>query len=279
MIESQQTQLKQLQRAQLQIAKEIKRVCEENGIQYFLDAGSMLGAVRHKGFIPWDDDMDIGMLEEDYKKFVEIAPKALKNEFFLDNYELDSDYGLVFSKVKLKNTIYRERLGSTTAKHLEVFVDVFPYFFRPENEVERKKQSNKLRILSQIFMAQGGFHVWRGNKGISKLKFVPIIVLAGICNKDKIYHKINRLYKQCNESKIVGVHDGFSYPYWFYEKEYLDKFIDVQFENEVFKIPAKYHEILTVTYGSDYMQLPPVEKRRNHEILQLDLGEYNVSEQ
>lgn len=76
-----------LRHAQLMIAREIKRICEKNNISYFLDSGSMLGAVRHNGFIPWDDDMDIGMCYDDYAKFVAIAPIELGEQFFLDNYE------------------------------------------------------------------------------------------------------------------------------------------------------------------------------------------------
>ena len=265
---------KQLQKAQLKIAREIKRICEKNNINYFLDGGSMLGAIRHKGFIPWDDDMDIGMLDEDYNKFLEVAPKELGKEFFLDNYETNKEYGLVFSKVKLRNTIYREKLGPVLAEHQEIFVDVFPYFYRPENDKDRKKQSNKLRILSQILMAQSGFKVWKGNRGISKLKFVPIILLAKILNKEKVYNKQKTIYNECKNISIVGVHDSVLYIYWYFKKSYLEKFIDAEFENEKFKIPANYHEILTTGYG-DYMILPPVEERRTHDILELELGNIN----
>ena len=99
-----------LRRAQLMIAKEIKRICDLNNINYFLDSGSMLGAVRHSGFIPWDDDMDIGMCCDDYEKFISIAPKELDNRFFLDNYETNKSNPLVFSKVRLKGTTYIENI-------------------------------------------------------------------------------------------------------------------------------------------------------------------------
>lgn len=100
--------LRKVQLKQLEIAKEIKRVCEENEIGYFLCYGTFLGAVRHKGFIPWDDDLDLGMLRADYEKFCRIAPSALKPEFCLQTWYTDPNYGLPFGKVMLRNTIYLE---------------------------------------------------------------------------------------------------------------------------------------------------------------------------
>ena len=216
----------QLKKAQLKIAKEIKRVCDKNGIKYFLDAGSMLGAVRHKGFIPWDDDMDIGMLDADYKRFLEIAPNELSDEFFVDNYYNNMEYGLVFSKVRMKDTIYKEKIGPKNAKHQEIFVDVFPYFSRSENNLKRKLQSIRLRILSQIFMAQSNYCVWENNSGISKLKFFPIIVFSKILKKNFIWKKIEKTYSKYKDTNIVGIHDGVCYNHWFYDKDFLTEFCE-----------------------------------------------------
>ena len=116
-----------LRRAQLMIAKEIKRICDLNNINYFLDSGSMLGAVRHSGFIPWDDDMDIGMCCDDYEKFISIAPKELDNRFFLDNYETNKSNPLVFSKVRLKGTTYIENIGNNIFYKFNKFEDFLAF--------------------------------------------------------------------------------------------------------------------------------------------------------
>ena len=134
----------QLRKAQLYILNKIKRICVSHHIDYFLDGGFMLGAVRHQGFIPWDDDIDVGMTIENYRKFLAIAEKDLGTDFFIDNYEHNEEYALVFSKIRLKGTTYVELKGNADALHNEIFVDVFPYYYVSNNIVVRNLEAQKI---------------------------------------------------------------------------------------------------------------------------------------
>lgn len=122
------------------IALEIKRICEKNNIPYFLIGGTLLGAVRHKGFIPWDDDLDIGFLRKDYDRFLEVCKTELSEEMFLQTWDTDEYYGLPFGKVMLKGTRFRESANGTAAAQSMIFVDIFPYDDMPENGFKLKVQ-------------------------------------------------------------------------------------------------------------------------------------------
>ena len=97
--------LRKVQLVQLEIAKEIARICEENKINYYLIGGTLLGAIRHKGFIPWDDDLDIGMIRSDYEKFMQIAPKCLDDKYALIDWKSDLIYPHPMGKIIKKGTI------------------------------------------------------------------------------------------------------------------------------------------------------------------------------
>lgn len=265
-----------LRQAQLYIMDEIKRICDLHNIKYFLDCGSMLGAVRHNGFIPWDDDLDVGMLKEEYEKFHTYAQTDLSTCFYIKNYIVDKEYGLPYSKLCLKDTRYVERRGNSKAKHLEVFVDIFPYIVRSENHLIGKFRSVKERILTQVFMAQSGFCTWKDTRGLKRCKFLIIQMIAIFQTKNFTYRLLKNIYDHEFCSSLVEIYDGIACSYWYYPKLFLNEYIDIAFEDRVYKIPKKYDQILRICYG-DYMTMPPLDERETHEIELLDLGDYDFS--
>jgi lipopolysaccharide cholinephosphotransferase len=263
----------QLRKAQLYIANEIKRICDLHQIKYFLDCGSMLGAIRHQGFIPWDDDMDIGMLKSEYNRFLEIAPSELGDDFFLDNYQTNPDNALVFSKVRLKGTKYIEAKGCEHSKHNEVFVDIFPYYFISDNERERKWEAVIMAGLSQAILSKSGHRIWKGEPFTKRLKCIPTDLIGACCSKKKMHEWINKLYYKHTETARVCIHAGSCYSYWFFPRTVFSEYINIQFEGNTFKIPKQYDTYLSTVYGN-YMEIPPENKRITHRILELDMGPY-----
>ena len=147
--------LRKLQLTELEILREIKRVCLENGIHFFLCSGTFLGAVRHQGFIPWDDDLDIGMLREDYERFCRLAPEKLSPDFCLQNWHTDSAYALPFGKVRKRNTLLVER-KSIQLEENGIYVDVFPFDFAPASLSEQRRLARKLVSLFRRKMMKSG---------------------------------------------------------------------------------------------------------------------------
>lgn len=269
--------LRKVQLAQLEIGKEIKRVCDENNIKYFLDSGTLLGAIRHKGFIPWDDDMDMGMLREDYEKFLEIAPKKLKPEYFLQTWKTDTSYPYAFAKVRKKGTVFIEAVSQKTNAHNEIFVDVFPYDVYPDDERVREKLTKKIMLLKYSLWMKDGMTPWLRHKGtldrlLVRAKYVPYSVYAMTHSRESMiesYEKIMPMHNAEISKYYVEQSGGTPFGKWIIPTECFENFIEVNFEDTTFLVPQKYDLYLKTVYG-DYMQLPPVEKRGNwHQIVEV----------
>lgn len=106
-------ELRKLQLCQLDIALDIKELCDKHSIPYLLIVGTLLGAVRHKGFIPWDDDLDIGMLREDYNHFIKLCKTDLPDHLLLQTWDVDDNFAYSFAQIMLKGTVYREEANGT----------------------------------------------------------------------------------------------------------------------------------------------------------------------
>ena len=266
--------LRKVQLTQLEIAKEIKRVCEENDIRYFLADGSFLGAVRHGGFIPWDDDMDMGMMRSDYEKFCRIAPSKLKPEYCLQTWYTEPNYGLPFGKVVKRNTVYLENKKSRRLQENGFYVDIFPFDYVPEDPSERAAHARKLLAIYRVKLMKSGYKPWMENDRIIWKKRVGYLyyqLKSLFVSQKELARAYDALAVSYLDSSVVCEQSALPKPDY-YESAWCEELADYIFEGETFKGPKDYDKFLTALYG-DYMQLPPEDQRENrHQIVEIDFG-------
>lgn len=253
------TPLRKVQLMELDIFKEIVKICDDNQLTYYISGGTYLGAVRHKGFIPWDDDIDIWMPREDYDKFIELWHKNPLNGYILQNADFEDSFTQNFTKIRKDNTAYVE-LGEEKdgSFHKGIFIDIFPL---------DRVSNNKLNLIIQTYSAIFMQLFTRKKVPNTNNKVVLFIskTLLKIVPK-KHYSKMRKHF----EKKIISkssLDGGFKFfgsmmslskePY---SKNMFDKFEFMSFENEKFMVTSIWDEVLTKFYGN-YMELPPEEER------------------
>lgn len=266
--------LRKVQMTQFEIAKEIRRVCDENGIRYFLSGGTFLGAVRHKGFIPWDDDMDMAMLREDYERFCVIAPEKLKPQFAWQDWYTDENYSLPFGKVVKRNTIYLEGKKTARLKENGFYVDVFPIDPVPEDADRRAALAAKLLKTYRTKLMKSGYQPWIDN-GVflwkKRLGYLYYQMLSLFTNQQKLAEDYDTLACSVKSSGWMCEQYPLSQPIY-YEASVFAEIAEYDFEGEKFTGVQDYDKYLTTLYG-DYMQLPPEDQRENrHQIVEIDFG-------
>ena len=257
--------LRDAQMIMVNILKEIDKICTKHNLKYFLDAGTLIGAVRHKGFIPWDDDVDIGMPREDYKKFLEIAQKEFPDYLFLQTFETDKYYDIyqVPSKVRDNRTlIFEENVPKNEKMNNGLFVDVFPFDSLPKSKSVYKMQ----RKISEFILRS---YVRLRDKP-EKFSFKNKITFTIYKIVTKIFTTKNRL-KFFNflvnwndeESPYITYGVDTAWSEYVHKKEDYFDLIRLEFEGEKFYAPRNYDAILSKLYG-DYMTLPKEEDRVWH---------------
>lgn len=241
----------EVKQIELTILKEVADFCDSNGIKYFLLGGTLLGAIRHEGFIPWDDDIDIGMMREDYNKFCRL--------FSSPNLSLhkpgDKRYSYSFAKVSKKGTVLRE-FETRYQDTFGIYIDVFPLNDIPDDSVKYFKKLRLYKILLSIKST-------RLFKKRSFTKFIVLLfskVLFSLVPVECIVKKIDKYTGSFANCNYVG---NTSWGYGEREKtrkEVFSNSITVPFEEFAFTVPSAYDEWLRNIFG-DYLKLPPVEKR------------------
>ena len=184
--------LKKIQEIELEIFDEIVRICNKYNLKYALIGGSTLGAVRHHGFIPWDDDIDLGMPRKDYEMFCELCKTELDtNRFMLQNFDTEPNCGLIFGKVRRLNTTLSEYYSYHIDMNQGVWVDIFPYDYVSNDKMTRKNDIRSLKFYQNLYIikcgykfpnnrskslkiaydvAKGGLHLWSNKRLIKKIK-------------------------------------------------------------------------------------------------------------
>lgn len=269
--------IEEMKKIELDILKDVAAFCDKRGLCYYLCGGTLLGAVRHKGFIPWDDDMDIAMPRNDYEKFLKTYNND-RNTYKVSGIENNPEWHMPFARVENLQTLLYEKTLKEKYRKRHIFIDVFPIDGIPDNHKEEKFFLLKQKLLGIIANASSFCFFPSRHYSDSKesnvslkntirtfMKYIAILVFASI-NTQKMIKKINSNAKKY----IIGSTKDIGFAVfvwnWAFEKSSYDSFktrIKFQFEDAKFWGPAGYDEYLTRTYG-DYMTPPPPENQVSH---------------
>ena len=262
--------MNKLQEVILSIAKEIKEICEKNNINYYMDGGTLLGAVRHKGFIPWDDDMDFLMKREDYNRFLKVCEKELdKDKFFIQNEDTEEMYAFAFTKIQLNGTEIIEDFSKDVPIHHGIFVDIFPYDNLPDNAFQRKKIFLENKILKNMIWVKCGY----GKQIIKKNKKFLIFKVLGIPFSLKRLKKMRyRLITKFNNKDTERIFNS-DYPKCNKPNNLFKDTKLYDFEDTKFFAVNDAHSFLTEQYGN-YMEMPPKDKQVKHSHYEPNYGPY-----
>lgn len=253
-IQEYKSEINELQKIQLSMLKDFDAVCQKHRISYQLFSGTALGAVRHKGFIPWDDDIDVVMLREDYERFFNSASKELDSNKYYVQREFSEHWPMFFSKLRLNGTTYIEKYHSHDARiHQGIYIDIFPCDNLSDSRLMQKLQyiASKIVIAKSLY-ARG----YETNSTVKKcfMQFCRILPTE----------PFKRLCIRRNDSSSLKVHTFFGggkkFERSIFLREWFEQSVKMRFEDSEFPVSAHYDEMLRVMYG-DYMIMPTLEQR------------------
>ena len=268
-----QNQLKKLQEIELSILYEFSKICQKHNLTYFLVGGSCLGMIRHKGFIPWDDDIDLGMPRKDYQKFCEIAQAELPDNLVLQNFDTEPKCGLVFGKVRKQGTVLSEDYSYHINMNQGVWIDIFPYDFVSNNKWVRKIDYFRTLFYKNMYIIKSGYKNPHPDRIMYRIMYRIAKTIVFPFSLNFFIKKLKRNMMKYDDTEFVFPYGG-AYPEKdLFTKDLISSTISLPFEDYYFLTFEQYERYLKQLYG-DYMVLPPEEKRQSgmHHIHQIDLG-------
>lgn len=260
-------ELRKLQMIEVEMLVEVDRICRKCEIKYCISAGTQLGAIRHKGFIPWDDDADVAFLRSEYEKFRKACEIELdKDRFYFQDYRNTPGYRWGYGKIRRRNTQFVRLQQEHMPYEQGVFIDIMPYDNVPDAFFTRKCHNFCCFLFRKAFWAPLGK---MQEKGIKKAVYT---LLDKIPDK-KLYHTFSNFIERGNRKATKRIRI-YSFPVPGKENGYLrscfETLVLTQFEGVQLFGMKDYHTYLSYKYGN-YMELPPIEKRKVHPVSQLKL--------
>lgn len=261
-------EMKEIQHISLEILDIIVELCEKLNLRYFLFYGTLIGAVRHKGYIPWDDDLDIMMPRKDHDILMEYLRQHIfdyKNiEVF--NYEINKDYPYMITRIS--DNRYKIIMENEEDYGMGVFIDIYPFDGLGNTKEEALKYGTKGDILSSLCYqaTRKRYAIETTSSTLRKFLKFPIFFFSKLCGKDIFQNRLQKLarVKSYDESEYVGC------VVWLsggekdiFPRKWFDDYEMMKFGEKVYRVPKEYNNVLRHIYG-DYMKLPPVEDRVGH---------------
>ena len=263
--------LKEVKKAELNILSTVDDFCQKNNIKYSLAYGTLLGAVRHKGFIPWDDDIDIWMTRENYNKFIRVWKQNPVQGYILQNTDLEEDFSQNFTKIRKDNTAFiQNEEEKTTNYHKGLFIDIFP-LDRVAKTPSKIAVQKLYAMLTMLFYRKYAPPTEKGLKKYISEFFLKIVPKSKYENARK-YFENKYLFLSGDVDCSWLSNSTYRDLSIYYDSDMMDDYTFLQFEGRNFMSVSKWDHALKMQYG-DYMQLPPEEDRvwKHHPIF-IDLN-------
>ena len=254
-------EITEIQSMQLGLMKKLHNFLQENGIRYYLIAGSALGAVRHGGFIPWDDDIDIGMFREDYERFISIAGEFC-SEYEVVNYRNKKNCDFALTRIYFPNTYIEDSAIEKTKLDKRLYFDIFPLDNVPE-DIDEQKQFEKKILKKKKTIEKIDTRNYNNKWYILLVKKIYSLLLKPFRRHIlSSFDKLARKYENEKTDTVCSLCSQYSFKKQAMKKELYGTPVLHKFEDAMFFVPEKTVAYLIQLYGGDYMEIPPVEKRR-----------------